>query len=339
MFEEAFTFEKLLIAHKKCRRSKQHKRATISFEINLASKLSTISQQILSGKFKLGEYRVFKIYEPKERLIEALPYNDRVVLMAFCTNIIEPKLEKSLIFDNVACRKGKGTLFGIKRLHKFLHDYYHKFGEDGYFLKCDVRKYFQSINHEILLKNLHKTALDAEDLKFVEIILNSKNSESGVGLPIGNQTSQWFGLFYLNKIDRLVKETLGVKYYVRYMDDMILVHHDKEFLKFCKEQIEKCANEQLKLQLNSKTQIGKLSNGIDFLGFRHILSKNGKVLCFLRGHGKRRLTKNMRSLHKLETAGLIDEEYKAVRLNAYQAHLKHSHSKRLYLNLKSKYKL
>lgn len=116
-----------------------------------------MSNQIKNKTYKVGTYKQFKIYEPKERIIEALPYKDRVVLMALCSNIIEPKFERRLIYDNVACRKGKGTDFGIKRLEKFLHSYYKKFKTNqGYVLKCDVRKYFQNIDHTILFNKLKK---------------------------------------------------------------------------------------------------------------------------------------------------------------------------------------
>ncbi len=190
--------------------------------------------------YKVGTYKQFKIYEPKERIIEALPYKDRVVLMALCSNIIEPKFERRLIYDNVACRKGKGTDFGIKRLEKFLHSYYKKFKTNqGYVLKCDVRKYFQNIDHTILFNKLKKEKFDEDEIWILKLIIDSKNQENGVGLPIGNQTSQWFGLYYLDEIDRLIKEKLRIKYYVRYMDDMILLHNDKEYLKYCKEKIEK----------------------------------------------------------------------------------------------------
>ncbi len=339
MFEEAFTIQKLLDAHKKCRVSKQHRKEIVSFEINLPINLTSLSKALLSKTYKPGKYKTFKIFEPKERLIEALPYKDRVVLMAFCFNILEKKMEKALIYDNVACRKGKGTFFGIQRLHKFLKEYYRKFGKSGYFLKCDIKKYFQSINHQILLKNLEKTSLDEEDLWFIETILKSKNNDTKIGLPIGNQTSQWFGLFYLNKVDRLIKEKLRIKYYVRYMDDMILVHDDKEYLKFCKQEIEKCVSEELELSLNSKTQIGKLENGIDFLGFRHILCENGKIKTFLRGIAKARLKKNVKILSKLRNQNLVDREYIDVRLNAFNAHLCHSNSKKLLISLRSKYKI
>ena len=152
-----------------------------------------------------------------------------------------------------------------------------------------------------------------------------------------NQTSQWFGLFYLNVVDRLIKEKLRIKYYVRYMDDMILIHHDKEYLKLCKQEIEKCVSEKLNLKLNSKTQIGQLKNGIDFLSFRNILMKNGKILRLLRGQAKSKLKKKIKLLKKLKNNNLIDNDYIKVRLNAFNAHLCHSNSLKLYSILKSKY--
>ncbi len=340
MLEEAFTFDKLLQAHKRCRRSKQHKKDTISFEINLSTNLAELSKSLLNQTYKIGNYKQFYIYEPKKRNIEALSYKDRVVLMAYCTHILEEKIEKKLIYDNVACRKGKGTFFGIKRLEHFLRDFFKKNKTNhGYFLKCDIKKYFQSINHNILVSNLQKSGLDDEDMWFVEKLLESKNVQTGVGLPIGNQTSQWFGLFYLNVVDRLIKEKLRIKYYVRYMDDMILVHHDKEYLKHCKKEIEKLANEKLNLELNSKTQIGQLKDGIDFLGFRSVLTKTGKVLVFLRSQAKQRLKKKLKFIGRLKINKLVDDDFVKLRLNAYNAHLCHSNSMKYYGILKWKYHL
>ena len=339
MLEDAFSFEKLLEAHKKCRCSKQHKRATINFELNLSQNLTQLSQQIINKTYKIGKYKQFTIYEPKERLIEALAYKDRVVLMALCHNIIEPRFERRLIYDNVACRKGKGTDFGIRRLEQFLHSYYRKYGNDGYILKCDIRKYFQSINHEILFNKLKKEKFDEDELWFLKLIIDSKNKETGVGLPIGNQTSQWFGLYYLDEIDRLIKEKLRIKYYVRYMDDMILIHYDKEYLKYCKEQIIECARNNLKLELNQKTQISSLKNGVDFLGFRHILTENGKVLRLLRGQAKIKLKRNMKLLSKLKEQHIVDDDYIRLRLNAFHAHICHSNAKSLYRKIKNGNKL
>ena len=326
----------MLSAYKKCRKSKQHKKDVINFEINLGYNLVNLSNLLLTKQYKIGAYKEFKIYEPKERKIEALYFKDRIVLMAFCTYILQPKIEKCLIYDNVACRKDKGTLFGLKRLEKFLRDYYKKYGEKGYFLKCDVTKYFQSINHEILIHNLSKTTLDDEDIYMVRTIISSKNQETGVGLPIGNQTSQWFGLFYLNGVDRLIKEKLRIKYYVRYMDDMILVHHDKEYLKYCQQVITDYVESKLNLSLNSKTQISQLKNGIDFLGFRTVLSKNGKIVRLLRGQAKIRMKHKLKLLGKLKKQNIVNEDFINNRLCAYKGHLCHANCYKLFNTYKKK---
>ncbi len=330
MLEDAFTFEKLLAAHKKCRLSKQHKKETISFEINLSHNLTEMSKKLLQQTYKIGKYKQFYIYEPKKRNIEALSYKDRVVLMAFCTNILESKLENKLIFDNVACRKCKGTMFGLDRLKLFLRKFYNiNKNNVGYFLKCDVRKYFQNIDHDILKRQLLKVDFDDKVMWIINQIIDSINFDTNVGLPIGNQTSQWFALFYLNGLDHFIKEKLRIKYYVRYMDDMILVHKDKEYLKHCKNKIENYCNEELNLQLNSKTQIGNLSNGIDFLGFRTILNENGKIIRLLRAQAKLRLRRNIKHIYRFKKEELVDDEYINVRLNAYKAHLCHSNAMNL----------
>lgn len=327
-FEDAFSFESLLKAHRQCRLSKQHKRDVITYELNLGINLIKTSRILLDGSYVVGKYKEFKIYDPKERLVEALPYRDRVVLMAFCTNIIEPVLERKLIYDNVACRKGKGTLFGMKRLEGFLKKYYKKHGKQGYALKCDITKYFQNINHKVLINKLHKVGFEKQELNLMTEIIESKGGNE-VGLPIGNQTSQWFALLYLDDIDRLIKEKLQIKYYVRYIDDFILVHHDKEYLKYCRSEIEKLANEKLKLTLNKKTQIVKLKNGIDFLGFRHILCDNGKVIRLLRGKAKTRLKRKLKVLNILSQKQDADKVYIRQSLNAHKAHVMYSKSKRM----------
>ena len=216
-----------------------------------------------------------------------------------------------------------------------MHSYYKEFGTNkGYVLKCDVRKYFQNIDHTILFNKLKKEKFAEDEIWILKLIIDSKNQEKGVGLPIGNQTSQWFGLYYLDEIDRLIKEKLRIKYYVRYMDDMILLHNDKEYLKYCKEKIEKCANDNLKLELNNKTQILNIKDGIDFLGFRHILTENGKVIKLLRGQAKLKLKRNMKILSKLKESNLVDEDYINVRLTAFYAHICRSNARSLYRRIK-----
>lgn len=163
---------------------------SIEDEIALFSNLVKLSKELSEKIYKLGEYRKFYIYEPKERLIEALPYKDRVVIRCFCNNVIIPKIEKRLIYDNIACRKGKGTLFGINRLKTFLRMEYQKNSDNEvHYLKCDIRKYFPSINHNILLKKLRKIGFSKDEMWFVEKLIDEQPEKTGVGLALGNQSS------------------------------------------------------------------------------------------------------------------------------------------------------
>lgn len=176
---DIFSFNNLYSAYKKCRLSKQHKGEVIRFEIDLAKNLTTINKQIINKTYKLGNYKVFKIFEPKERLIEALPFKDRVVIRCFCDNCLKPKLENKLIFDNCACREKKGSSFAIKRLHKFLKKEFFKENNNNiYYLKCDIKKYFPSINHNILFNLLKEINFSKDELFFIKILINHSNKES-----------------------------------------------------------------------------------------------------------------------------------------------------------------
>lgn len=298
--EEIFTFENLYRAYKKCRKGKQHKGEVIRFETNLSVNLSNIRSELLSKTYKLGKYKKFYIYEPKERLIEALPFKDRVVVRCFCDTSLRPKLEKKLIFDNCACRKEKGTHFAIQRLHRFLRKEF-KIEQNNhfYFLKCDIKKFFPSINHDILLNLLKEVDFSVEEMWLIKKLVKDQPDKANIGLPLGNQSSQWFALFYLNKVDHFIKEKLQIKSYVRYMDDMILLHKDKEVLKRCKTEIEIMIKDLLELELNSKTQIGQVKNGIDFLGYRHIMKEKGRIIIKLRASSKHRMKKHIKTIHKL----------------------------------------
>ena len=213
----------------------------------------------------------------------------------------------------------------IKRLEKFLK---YEFGiqknNDFYFLKCDIRKYFQSINHEILLGLLKKINFSTDEMWLIEKLIKEQPNNAEIGLPLGNQSSQWFALFYLNEIDRLIKEKLRIKGYIRYMDDMILIHNDKKYLQKCLLEIRKACKEKLNLELNDKTQIGKVKNGIDFLGYRHILNSRGGIIRKLRVSSKQRMKKHLKIMKKLRIKNIIDDEYIYVRKNAFYNHLKNT---------------
>lgn len=319
-FDEAFSVPALMEAHRLCRRNKQNKRETIEFELNIGANLKHLSELVLERKYQPIHYRSFYVFEPKKRLIEALPYKHRIIQMSLCKNILAPELEKRLIYDNCACRVDKGSHFAVSRLEKHLHSYYSKYGNQGYFLKCDIRKYFQNINQDILLAKLDKCGFEMPVRALIERIVHGYRSDTRVGIPIGNQTSQWFALFYLDSVDRLIKEKLQIKYYVRYMDDLILIHPDRDYLLYCLSEISKAIN-SLKLELNQKTQITPLSEGIDFLGFHHRILPSGRITRRLRQLAKKRLCNNYKKLRYLNNENVVDQSFIKNRLNCFYAHI------------------
>ena len=329
--EEIFTFENIYAAHKWCRKSKQHKGEVVRFEIDLSKNITELIKELTSRKYKLGKYRKFKLFEPKERLIEALSYKDRVVLMCFVTNVLKPIISKHVIYDNAACQKNKGTDFGLNRLTKFLkREFINEHGNDFYYLKCDIHKYFPNINHEVLLNKLKRIGLTDDELYMARLFMT--NYETSVGIPLGNLSSQWYALIYLDDLDRFIKEKLQIKGYIRYMDDFILIHKDKNYLRYCLKEIDSFCKERLKVELNAKTQIGKVKNGIDFLGFRLILTETGKVIKKLRGSSKRRIKRHLRNLKKLEDKGIVDREYVNIRKNCFYSRIDNSDESRSFLN-------
>lgn len=329
--EEIFTFEHLYESYKEAKKSKQHKGEVIRFEANLAVNLNKIINELKTKKYNLSTYRSFYIYEPKKRHIEALPFKDRIVIKCFCDIVLKSKIEPKLIFDNCACRKNKGTDFAIQRLHKFLKKEFFKENNNCfYYLKCDITKYFPSIDHNILIDKLKHLNFSEDEMWFNIKLIKEQPNHTNVGLPLGNQSSQWFALLYLNEIDHYIKEKLQIKGYVRYMDDMVLISRDKKYLQYCKNEIEKMCKNNLRLNLNNKTQVGKVSNGIDFLGYRHILNSTGKIFLKMRTSSKIRMKRHLKTINKLYKKELVDQEYVNVRKNAFYNHIKDTiESKRL----------
>jgi retron-type reverse transcriptase len=287
-------FDNLYKAHKAARRGKRGKSEVIDFEMNLAENIISLQEELLNREYKNKGYKHFTIYEPKQREIFAPSYADRVVQHCLCDNILAPILDKRLIYDNAACRIGKGTHFAMDRLSGFMREFYKKHGTDGYFLKCDIAKYFQSVDHNVLKCKL-ASIFDSEVFDLLCDLIDSFENSPNAGLPLGNQASQWFALYYLDGIDRLIKEKLRVKHYTRYMDDFVLLHHDKQYLKDCLAEI-RAMCKTLELELNSKTQIFPVKNGVDYLGWHFYLTDTGKVVRKLRDSNKKTLKRRMKKL-------------------------------------------
>jgi RNA-directed DNA polymerase len=263
LFEEVCCFDNLLKAAQKAMKGKRKRSSTAWFNVNKEFELLKIQEKLKSGDYEPGTYRCFNVYEPKERYICSVDFRDQVVHHALC-RVLEPLFEKWFIFDSYACRKDKGAHRAIRRVKGWSK-------KASYFLKADVRKFFESVDHEVLKNLLCQKIKDQKLLTLMEQIIDNPvpGYQPGKGLAIGNLTSQWWANFYLDPLDHYVKDKCGVKYYIRYMDDVVILGQDKAELHLIKVNIRKFLNENLKLELKEKGSfIAPLSEGIPFLGFR-----------------------------------------------------------------------
>lgn len=223
-----------------------------------------IYQDLVNKNYHFGKYHKFVIYEPKERIIMAMDMYDKIVNHLVSEFILLPSIIPGLIDSNVASRKGKGTSYGVKLYYKYRYLYDGKYGKNNYYLlKLDIHKFFEHIDHNILKKKLRSKIKDIDALNILDIIIDSADK----GIPIGANTSQLFAIFYLDELDKYIKEDLKIKCYIRYQDDMLLIHEDKEYLKYCLEKIRKKLSD-LGMSLNSKTKIYKSNENINFIGVR-----------------------------------------------------------------------
>jgi len=332
-FDAMTDFGNMYQAYKRAATGKRSNGDVIEFELNLSRNLWAIINQMEDKTYRVGGYHKFMIYDPKEREIQALSFRDRVVQHCLCDNILKPYFENRLIYDNAACREGKGTHFAMDRLALFLREHYKKHGTQGYVLKYDIRHYFDSIDHEVL-KGMLRDIPDRNVLGLLYHIIRSYEkaedleSGAGKGLPMGNQTSQWFALYYLNPMDRLIKEKMRIKHYVRYMDDGILLHESKEYLNEVYAKMQEKAAE-LKLEFNAKTQIFPISQGVDFLGFRFYLTDTGKVIKRLRTSNKRRWKRRLKKYKEDYRNGEKSLEEIGRSIASYRGHLSHGHTYKL----------
>ncbi len=218
--------------------------------------------------------KVFKVSEPKPRFIQAACVRDRIVHRAL-VRIINPIFEPTFIYDSYACRIEKGTLNAVRRLERFWRRESKNYTQKIYFLKGDIRKYFDSINHEVLIAIIKKRVSCPKTIWLIKKILKSQQTsckgvkiEQGKGLPIGNLSSQLFANVYLNELDGFAKHSLKVKLYIRYVDDFIIVSKDRAYLDSLIEPIEDFLKEHLKLDLHPiKRKIFSSRSGVDFLGY------------------------------------------------------------------------
>ena len=260
LYPEIYKFEHIVSAVNEVCRNTKNKRKVENFREYKCTYISRIYNILKSKSYVPGPYNVFTIYEPKERRIVSQNMQDKVINHLISRYILYPSLMSCLIDTNVASRKGLGTNEGIRLAMKF-HQICKVKYDTYYILKCDISKFFASIDHNVLKKKLIKRIKDKDALNIVFSVIDSDSE----GLSIGNMSSQVLAIFYLNDMDHFIKENLKVKYYVRYQDDFLLFHPSKQYLKYCLEEIRNFLLKE-KMVLNPKTRIYSNKNHFIFLG-------------------------------------------------------------------------
>lgn len=245
LFEKICAFENLYLASRKAEKGKRFRHEVAAFNAQRAENILEIQKLLRAGEYPFGRFRTIRIYQPKPRIISAAPYRDRVVHHTVI-NVIGPLFEHKFIRDSYANQKGKGTHAALNRCTQFIRRF-------KYVLQLDIRKYFPSIDHEILLAEITRTIRCRKTMELIAQIIRTSNLQEPAnvyfpgddlftpherrrGLPIGNLTSQFFANVYLNPFDHFVKESLGVRGYIRYVDDALLFANNKHWLRMCKKQ-------------------------------------------------------------------------------------------------------
>ncbi|MBI4738436.1 hypothetical protein HY772_02550 [Candidatus Woesearchaeota archaeon] len=276
LYPELCSYDNLYLAYKQARKHKTRKQYVIEFERDLKQNILLLRTELLLHSYRPMPLKTFILRDPKTRKISKSDFRDRVVHHALC-NIIEPILEKQFIYDSYANRKRKGTLAAIKRFECFKLKASRNFATikgtkntKGFVLKADVRKFFDTVNHQTLLRIINRTIKDKKVMWLIKtIISNHKTDKPGTGMPLGNLTSQFFANVYLNELDQFVKHKLRAKHYIRYVDDFVILHRSKEALQSYKIETDHFLKKTLFLELHpEKSRIFPLYRGTNFLGLK-----------------------------------------------------------------------
>lgn len=267
VFDEIVSLKNLLLAWREFRCGKRGKYDVQLFECNLEDNLFKLHQELANKTYVNNAYVSFFITDPKLRHIHKASVRDRVVHQAVF-RVLYPVFDRGFIFDSYSCRIDKGTHRAVTRFERFLGKASQNLHEPVYALKCDIRKFFDTVDHGVLLGLVRKKSHDLNTLWLIKQIVDSFETQPGKGLPLGNVTSQLFSNIYLNELDQFVKHKLKVRYYLRYCDDFVVVANNQQYLEGIIPLIAEFLEQELKLELHDrKIIIKKYNQGIDFLGY------------------------------------------------------------------------
>ena len=368
LYDDILDIKKIqLIYDKRIRINTKNKTKLEKFEYNYVTNMKYIKELLESKTYIPGKYNIFIIREPKVRLIMSQDIIDKTINHLISEYFLKNIFDKTLIDTNIATRVNKGTHYGIKLLKKYINKLKYK---EFYILKFDISKYFYNIDHDIIkdiirtkikdndVINILDKIIDSTDLNYVNNTINNikekeinyinnniKNKDKyindinklpiyrkGKGLPIGNMSSQILAIVYLNELDHFIKEKLHIKNYIRYMDDGILLHEDKEYLKYCLKEITEIIH-KYKLELNNKTKIYSSNIGFEFLGFYYFI-KNNKLIMKVSNKTKKRFKRKVKNMNNLVKNNKMTIKEQTQVMNSYLGHLHYGNtSKLIYKNL------
>ena len=335
LFTKMVSMENLLKAWDKFKKEKREKIDVQIFEYHLEDNLFRLHRDLIHKRYRHGNYIGFYIRDPKVRHIHKAEVRDRIIHHLVFQSL-NPIFEPTFIPDSYSCRKEKGTHRAVKRLRMFARKINQTYGS-CFILKCDIKKFFPTIDHQILLDIISRRIKDKDVLWLVRIIIESFSSEfskngEAKGAPIGNLTSQLFANIYLNELDQFIKHKLKIPYYIRYTDDFLIVHQDRDFLLKIKGEIEKFLTRKLKVLLHpDKVHIRKYKQGIDYLGY--VTLPKARVL---RTKMKRRIFSKLKQRVQQFKDGEIKEETILQSFNSYLGVLSHANSYGLEQELRHK---
>ena len=324
-FYKNLTFQKLIEAHYRARKSKKYKNEIIGFELSLETNITNLLNIIKNHRYCPGEYRVFTIKEPKERIIKALPYVDRIVHQWYIEEFIKPYIVPKFISTSYACIINRGTHKAAEKVQEYMR-ICKRNNERFWVLKCDIKKFFYQIDKKILFKIMKKYIADRELLNFTKSIIFDTNEQ--IGIPIGNYTSQYFANIYLNELDQFIKRNLHLKYYVRYMDDFIILLPNKNDCIKTKSTIKNFIKENLHLELNEKTRYYPDKMGVNFCGYRIFTTHK-----LLRKSSKTRIKRQIKKWNKLYKENKLNFKKLQLQYMSWLGHASHSNSYNLIRSL------
>lgn len=339
LYPQIYDFENLYWAYREARKGRRYQADVLQFTARLEENLIELQNELIWRRYRVGRYREFLVYDPKRRIIMALPFRDRVVQWAIY-RVLNPLLERTYIYDSYACRIGKGTHAAVNRLQSWMRYLVRHYGT-VYALHLDIRKYFYRVDHHVLRSILRRKIKDKDLLWLLDVIIES-NSErfglpldadigdldgqrlSGVGMPIGNLTSQMFANLYLDQVDHYAKEVLRLKYYMRYMDDILVLSPDKMELRRAKDELTAFLEDRLRLSVSSKTAIRPIHLGVEWVGYRVWPTHR-----LVRRSTKTRIRRRLKALQQAYAEGKVGiDEVRAI-IHSYLGYLKHCNARNL----------